>query len=342
MLYLSQAIGRPVLDAARRAARPGRRSHRRPRRPLPARDRAGPAHGPAPDLPAVDVRRQLRRDRRPAVDRDDRHHRVQAAPERDPAARRPPRQADRRHRRPQGRARQRPPSRRRRGDCSTSWRSTSAPPACSAASASRAPFRVLARNLRLPTPERYIDWEDVDPVETSIASIKLRVPHAGLAELHPADLAHDHRPARAARPGRRPGLARRRGRRRRHRGDGARHPGRGPRGPRRRSAPPTSSRRCRPTTRPTSSPDLSDETRAELLALMERDEADELGELLRYPEDTAGGIDDDRIRRGPRRPHGGRDHRPAARARARRRDHLLRLRRRRRRPAGRACCRCAT
>ena len=51
------------------------------------------------------------------------------------------------------------------------------------------PFRVLARNVGLPTPERYIDWEDVDPVETSVASIKLRVPHAGLAELHPADLA---------------------------------------------------------------------------------------------------------------------------------------------------------
>ena len=50
-------------------------------------------------------------------------------------------------------------------------------------------YRILARNLRLPTPERYIDWEDVDPVETSIASIKLRVPHAGLTELHPADLA---------------------------------------------------------------------------------------------------------------------------------------------------------
>jgi CBS domain-containing protein len=50
-------------------------------------------------------------------------------------------------------------------------------------------FRILARNLRLPTPERYIDWEDVDPVETSIASIKLRVPHGGLTELHPADLA---------------------------------------------------------------------------------------------------------------------------------------------------------
>jgi Mg2+ transporter (mgtE) len=50
-------------------------------------------------------------------------------------------------------------------------------------------YRILARNLRLPTPERYIDWEDVDPVESSIASIKLRVPHAGLSELHPADLA---------------------------------------------------------------------------------------------------------------------------------------------------------
>jgi magnesium transporter len=50
-------------------------------------------------------------------------------------------------------------------------------------------YRILARNLNLPTPERYIDWEDVDPVESSIASIKLRVPHQGLAELHPADLA---------------------------------------------------------------------------------------------------------------------------------------------------------
>ncbi|MFI5254330.1 MAG: magnesium transporter MgtE N-terminal domain-containing protein [Candidatus Limnocylindrales bacterium] len=50
-------------------------------------------------------------------------------------------------------------------------------------------FRVVARNLRLPLPERYIDWEDVDPVETSIASIRLRVPHEGLRELHPVDLA---------------------------------------------------------------------------------------------------------------------------------------------------------
>ncbi|MDP9482481.1 MAG: PRC-barrel domain-containing protein, partial [Chloroflexota bacterium] len=49
--------------------------------------------------------------------------------------------------------------------------------------------RRLVRRLGRPIPERFIDWEDVDPVETSIASIKLRVPHHGLAELHPADLA---------------------------------------------------------------------------------------------------------------------------------------------------------
>ena len=36
--------------------------------------------------------------------------------------------------------------------------------------------------------------------------------------------------------------------------------------------------------------DLSDETREELLALMERDEAAELGGLLAYPEYTAGGL----------------------------------------------------
>ena len=149
-------------------------------------------------------------------------------------------------------------------------------------------FRVVARNVGLSTPERYIDWEDVDPVETSIASIKLRVPHAGLAELHPADLAtiidqlaprdragvlaslddeaaadaieemepdtqvevlEDLAPERAA----------------------------------------DILEEMSPDDAADLVQDLSDETRAELLALMERDEADELGELLRYPEDTAGG-----------------------------------------------------
>jgi CBS domain-containing protein len=150
-------------------------------------------------------------------------------------------------------------------------------------------WRTLARNSRVPLPERYIDWEDVDPVETSIASIKLRVPHAGLAELHPSDLAtiidqlapkdrvgvlaslndedaadvfeemepetqveviEDLDPARAA----------------------------------------DILEEMSPDDAADLVQDLSDETRQEILALMERDEAEELGELLAYPEDTAGGM----------------------------------------------------
>ena len=150
-------------------------------------------------------------------------------------------------------------------------------------------WRTIARNVGRGVPERYIDWEDVDPVETSIASIKLRVPHAGLAELHPADLAtiidqlapkdragvlaalddeaaadvfeemepetqvevlEDLDPARAA----------------------------------------DILEEMSPDDAADLVADLSDETRQELLALMERDEAEELGELLAYPEDTAGGM----------------------------------------------------
>jgi CBS domain-containing protein len=150
-------------------------------------------------------------------------------------------------------------------------------------------YRIIARNLRLPVPERYIDWEDVDPVETSIASIKLRVPHGGLAELHPADLAsiidqlaprdragilaalddeaaadaieemepdtqvevlEDLEPERAA----------------------------------------DILEEMSPDDAADLVADLSDEARAEILALMERDEAEEVRELLGYPEDSAGGI----------------------------------------------------
>jgi magnesium transporter len=51
------------------------------------------------------------------------------------------------------------------------------------------PWRTLARNFGMPVPERYIDWEDVDPLESTIAGVRLRVPHAKLAQLHPSDLA---------------------------------------------------------------------------------------------------------------------------------------------------------
>lgn len=47
----------------------------------------------------------------------------------------------------------------------------------------------LARALRLPI-DNYIEWEDVDPVESSVSGVKLRVPHQALATLHPADVAH--------------------------------------------------------------------------------------------------------------------------------------------------------
>jgi magnesium transporter len=151
------------------------------------------------------------------------------------------------------------------------------------------PYRTLARNLHLPLPERYIDWEDVDPVETSIASIRLRVPHQGLRELHPADLAsiidqlaprdragilaslddeaaadaieemepetqvevlEDLTPERAA----------------------------------------DILEEMSPDDAADLVADLSDTARAEILELMERDEADEVRELLGYPEESAGGI----------------------------------------------------
>jgi CBS domain-containing protein len=151
------------------------------------------------------------------------------------------------------------------------------------------PFRIMARNLRVSVPERYIDWEDVDPVETSIASIKLRVPHQGLAELHPADLAtiidqlaprdragvlaslddeavadtieemepdtqvevlEDLEPGRAA----------------------------------------DILEEMSPDDAADLVADLSQTARDEILALMEGDEAAEVRELLGYPEDTAGGI----------------------------------------------------
>ena len=150
-------------------------------------------------------------------------------------------------------------------------------------------YRVVARNLRLPTPERYIDWEDIDPVETSIASVKLRVPHGGLTELHPADLATiidqlaprdragvlaalDDEAAADAIEEMEPdtqvevleGL------------------------------PPERAADILEEMSPDDAADLvadlSDETRHELLGLMERDEADELGGLLAYAEDTAGGM----------------------------------------------------
>ncbi len=151
------------------------------------------------------------------------------------------------------------------------------------------PFRTIARGFRTTVPERYIDWEDVDPLDSTIASIRLRVPHARLAELHPADLAdiidqltprdrlgvlaslddealadvveemepdtqvevlEDLEPSRAA----------------------------------------DILEEMSPDDAADLVADLSDRSRDEILALMERDEAEEVRDLLAFPEDSAGGM----------------------------------------------------
>ena len=150
-------------------------------------------------------------------------------------------------------------------------------------------LRTVARNLHVHVPEKYIDWEDVDPVETSIASIKLRVPHAGLAELHPADLATIiDQLAPRDRAGVLASL-----------GDDAiadvieemepetqvevledLEPGRAA----------DILEEMSPDDAADLVADLSETTRDEIFALMEKDEKAEVQELLGYPEDSAGGI----------------------------------------------------
>jgi magnesium transporter len=151
------------------------------------------------------------------------------------------------------------------------------------------PYRTLARNLRLPVQERFIDWEDVDPVESSIASVKLRVPHAGLAQLHPADLASI---IDQLAPKERAGILA-------SLDDEAvadameemepdtqvevledLHPERAA----------DILEEMSPDDAADLVADLSETARVEILALMEKDEADEVTELLGYPEDSAGGI----------------------------------------------------
>ena len=150
-------------------------------------------------------------------------------------------------------------------------------------------YRAIARHLRLPLHERYIDWEDVDPVESSIASVKLRVPHGGLAELHPADLASI---IDQLTPQDRAGVLA-------SLGDEAvadameemepdtqveiledLHPERAA----------DILEEMSPDDAADLVADLSDAARSEILALMAKDEADEVQGLLGYPEDSAGGI----------------------------------------------------
>jgi flagellar motility protein MotE (MotC chaperone)/sporulation protein YlmC with PRC-barrel domain len=151
------------------------------------------------------------------------------------------------------------------------------------------PFRTLARNLRLPNPEKYIDWEDVDPVETSIASIRLRVPHQGLRELHPADLATIiDQLAPRDRAGILASLD-----------DEAAADAIEEMDPETQvevleDLPPERAADILEEMSPDDAADLvadlSEAARAEILPLMEREEAEEVQILLGYPEESAGGI----------------------------------------------------
>jgi len=151
------------------------------------------------------------------------------------------------------------------------------------------PWRTIARGLHRDIPERYIDWEDVDPVERTIASVKLRVPHKGLAELHPADLATIiDQLSRSDRVGVIAALD-----------DEAAADAIGEMEPdtqvdiledleRGRAA--DILEEMDPDEAADLVADLSDESRVEILGLMEKEEADEVQELMTYDEETAGGI----------------------------------------------------
>jgi magnesium transporter len=151
------------------------------------------------------------------------------------------------------------------------------------------PWRTIARGLHRDVPERYIDWEDVDPVERTIASVKLRVPHKGLAELHPADLATIiDQLSRSDRVGLIESLD-----------DEAAADAIGEMEPEAQvdileDLEPARAADILEEMDPDEAADLvadlSEESREEILGLMEKDEAEEVQELMTYDEDTAGGI----------------------------------------------------
>ena len=151
------------------------------------------------------------------------------------------------------------------------------------------PWRTIAHGLHRSLPERYIDWEDVDPVERTIASVKLRVPHKGLAELHPADLATIiDQLSRSDRVGVIVSLD-----------DEAAADAIGEMEPETQvdileDLEPGRAADILEEMDPDEAADLvadlSDESREEILGLMEKEDADEVQELMTYDEDTAGGI----------------------------------------------------
>jgi magnesium transporter len=150
------------------------------------------------------------------------------------------------------------------------------------------PGERLARALNLPI-ENYIEWEDVDPVESSVSSLKLRVPHQALSTLHPADVAHIvEQLAPRDRTGILTSLDDERA------ADVMEELSAEDQVDVLEDLPPETAADILEEMGPDDAADLladlSEERKAELLRLMEPEEAEDVRELLSYGEETAGGL----------------------------------------------------